>query len=320
MSPTVRPIREDEWAAAARILTLAQPHEPWSAEELRRRQQEQTAWGHTAGVLVAQGGETVQGMAAYSQNPGAYHPHRFVLELAVAPEWRGRGVGGALWSALHATLREHGAQEARLLAREDHPVAPGFLTRRGFVADKRYFTSALDVTAFGDAPYRTLPAQLAAQGLSLHSLTTLREAGTPDLEARLHALMSAVRVDVPRADPATPLSFEVFMDAVLGDPGLLPGAYLVAEHAGEFIGQTALFRSPVSPDLFTGLTGVTRAWRGRGVATTLKVAAIGAARAMGAATIRTDNASDNAPMLHLNDRLGFVRDPATVSYLRRLPS
>jgi ribosomal protein S18 acetylase RimI-like enzyme len=320
VSISVRPLREDEGAAAARILTVARPHEPWSAEELRQRQREQAAWGYTAGVIVAHGGETVQGVAAYSQNPGAYHPHRFVLELAVAPEWQGRGVGGALWTALHGTLREHGAQEVRLLAREDHPVAPGFLTRRGFVADKRYFTSALDVTAFEDAPYRALPARLAAQGIFLHSLAALREAETPDLEARLHALMSEVRVDVPRADPATPLSFEVFMEAVLGDPGLLPGAYLVAEHAGKYIGQTALFRSPVSPELFTGLTGVARAWRGRGVATALKVAAIGAARALGAATIRTDNASDNAPMLHLNDRLGFVRDPATVSYLRRLSS
>ncbi len=61
---------------------------------------------------------------------------------------------------------------------------------------------------------------------------------------------------------------------------------------------------------------MTREWRGRGVATALKVAAIGVARALGAPTIRTDNASDNAPMLRVNDRLGFVRDPATVSYLR----
>lgn len=321
MSVTVRPIGDGErdaaeWDAAAHLLSLAQPHEPWGAGELRKRQQEQTDWGYSSGVLVALQDGEVRGMAAYSQNPGAYHRQRYVLELAVHPGSGGTGVGSALWDALEAILRGHGAQQARILAREDHAVAPGFLARRGFTAGKRSFTSSLDVTAFDDAPFNGLPAALAAQGVRIRSLAELQAGHTPDLHTRLHALMSDVRGDVPRADPATPLSFQVFEDAVLGDPGLLPQAYLVAEAGGEWIGQTTLFRSEASPELFTGLTGVTREWRGRGVATALKVAAIGVARALGAPTIRTDNASDNAPMLRVNDRLGFVRDPATVSYLR----
>ncbi|GGL81972.1 GCN5 family acetyltransferase [Deinococcus aerolatus] len=316
MSVPVRPIEDGEWEGAARILSLAQPHDPWSAAELHRRGQEQASWGYTAGVLVAVMDGEVRGMAAYGQNPGAYHPQRYVLELAVDPAHGGQGVGGALWAALEAALRGHDARQARILARGDHPVAPGFLARRGFTAGKRYFTSALDVTAFDDSPYRDLPGRLAAQGARIRSLAQLRAAGTPDLDTRLHALMSDVRGDVPRDDPATPLSLQVFTDAVLGDPGLLPEAYLVAEAGGEWIGQTVLFRSGASPELGTGLTGVTRGWRGRGVATALKVAAIGVARGLSAPTIRTDNASDNVPMLRVNDRLGFVRDPATVSFLR----
>lgn len=316
MSVAVRPIADGEWGAAAHLLSLAQPHEPWGAEELRKRGQEQADWGYTSGVLVAYAAGELRGMAAYSQNPGAYHPQRYVLDLAVDPAHAGQGTGVALWNALETALRGHGAQQARILAREDHPVAPGFLARRGFTAGKRYFTSALNVAAFDDAPFRDLPGRLAAQGVRLRSLAQLRAAHTPGLDARLHALMSAVRGDVPRDDPATPLSVQVFVDAVLGDPGLLPPAYLVAEAGDEWIGQTVLFRSEASPELFTGLTGVTREWRGRGVATALKVAAIGVARDLGAPTIRTDNASDNAPMLRVNDRLGFVRDPATVSFLR----
>ncbi|QFP77746.1 GNAT family N-acetyltransferase [Deinococcus sp. AJ005] len=317
MSLTVRPIQDGEWDAAARVLSLAQPHEPWSAEELQKRGQEQDAWDYTSGVLVAVLEGELCGMAAYSQNPGAYHPQRYVLELAVDPAQGGKGLGGALWTALEAELRGHGAQEVRILAREDHPVAPGFLERRGFTAGKRYFTGVLDVTAFDGALYRDLPGRLVAQGVRIRSLTELRAADTPDLDARLHTLMSDVRGDVPRDDPATPLSFHVFRDAVLDDPGLLPEGYLVAEVGDEWIGQTTLFRSEASPDLFTGLTGVTRGWRGRGVAMALKVAAIGVARDLGAPTIRTDNASDNAPMLRVNERLGFVRDPATVSHLRK---
>lgn len=77
-----------------------------------------------------------------------------------------------------------------------------------------------------------------------------------------------------------------------------------------------LFSSEVSDTLHTGLTGVTAAWRGWGVATALKFMSIRAARNHGAPTIRTGNASDNAPMLAINDRLSFVRDPASASHLR----
>ncbi len=131
MSVTVRPIGDGErdaaeWDAAAHLLSLAQPHEPWGAGELRKRQQEQTDWGYSSGVLVALQDGEVRGMAAYSQNPGAYHPQRYVLELAVHPGSGGTGVGSALWDALEAILRGHGAQQARILAREDHRGRAGF--------------------------------------------------------------------------------------------------------------------------------------------------------------------------------------------------
>lgn len=313
---TVRPVQEHEWDAAARAYSAAHPHEPFSGTDLRRRQDEQRGWGYTAATLVALGGPEIVGMGAYFQNPGAYHPRRFVLDLGVFPEHQRQGAGGALWAAIEADLRGHGAESIRVLAREDHATAPGFLVRRGFVGGKRYFTSALDVAAFDPAPYAGLWLTLENLGVRIVSLTELRAAGTPELDARLHALMSDVRTDVPRSEPATPLSFQVFDEAVLGDPGLLPGGYLVATHGDAFIGQTTLFASDVSDALFTGLTGVTRGWRGRGVATALKLAAIDVARTHGAPTIRTDNASDNAPMLAINDRLGFVRDPASVSFQR----
>lgn len=316
MTVAVRPVQEGEWDAAARVWTLAVPHDPVSGGDLRKRDAEQRGWGYTAFTWVALEGQEVVGLAGVYQNPGAYHPHRFTLELAVHPGWQGRGAGRALWAALHPELTRLGAEAVRTLAREDHPLAPGFLTRRGFQPGKRSFTSSLDLTTFDGAPYRTLEDRLAAQGVRVRSLAELRAAGAPDLTGRLHALMSDVRRDVPRAEPATPLSREVFEEAVLGDPALLPGAYLIAQDTrGEWTGQTTLFRSEASPDLLTGLTGVTREARGQGVATLLKLHAIRAGRALGGTLIRTDNASDNMPMLAINDRLGFVRDPASVNWL-----
>lgn len=336
---TVRPVEDADWDAAAEVWTLAHPHDPFSGPELRHQTAQQTTWGyrHTALVAEAEGGAVV-GLGLLSQNPGMYHPQRFGLELAVRPERQGQGVGAALWQELEKTLRGWHALSVRTLAREDHPLAPHFLTRRGFTPGKRYFTSALNLTdksfdaaPFDEGPFLPTETRLMALGVRVRSLAELREAGTPDLPRRLHALMSDVRQDVPRSEPATPLTFEVFDEAVLNDSCLLPGAYLIAQApGGEWIGQSTLFRSESSPDLLTGLTGVTRDWRGQGVATLLKLHILRvaqtlatqalAAQALAAQTdgqvfLRTDNASDNAPMLAINDRFGFVRDPASVSWV-----
>ena len=107
----------------------------------------------------------------------------------------------------------------------------------------------------------------------------------------------------------------MFDGAVLGDFGLIPEGYLLAERGGDLLGQTTLFTNGESDDLFTGLTGVVRVYRGQGIATALKVQALLIGQARGARRVITDNASTNAGMLAVNDRLGFVRDPATASYL-----
>ena len=53
------------------------------------------------------------------------------------------------------------------------------------------------------------------------------------------------------------------------------------------------------------ITGVLPAYRGRKIAQALKLIAIRYAKARGANYIRTDNDSENAPMLAINRKLGY---------------
>jgi len=66
--------------------------------------------------------------------------------------------------------------------------------------------------------------------------------------------------------------------------------------------------------LHQGLTGVLRDERGQGIARALKLRTIDYGRANGFREIRTLNDSLNGPMLAINVALGFVREPAWITF------
>jgi RimJ/RimL family protein N-acetyltransferase len=72
----------------------------------------------------------------------------------------------------------------------------------------------------------------------------------------------------------------------------------------------------VAGELRTGMTGVRREWRRRGIALALKVRSLEFAKAQGFRRVVTENETNNRGMIAINDRLGFVKQPAYVHYLK----
>jgi GNAT superfamily N-acetyltransferase len=66
------------------------------------------------------------------------------------------------------------------------------------------------------------------------------------------------------------------------------------------------------------ITGVRRAYRGRGIAQALKVLTIRRGREWGALRMRTNNDSKNAPMLAINRKLGFQAQPGFYKLIKAL--
>jgi GNAT superfamily N-acetyltransferase len=315
MTVTIRPFTEADYEAAAAVATAAYPDYPITADEMRYNDTHREAHVRFRRLLAEHDGQVV-GVGHHDQPSFAYHPRQFWLEIGVLPAHRQRGIGGALHDALLAALPPVEPLAVHTDVREDWPDSLGFVARRGYVEEMREWESRLDLRAFDPAPYADVLARLAAEGITIISVAEAR--AIPGQERALHALTNELEQDVPSPVPPAEVGFEHFMEATLNNPNLLAEAYMVALDQGEPIGVSGVWRNQATPVLDTGLTAVRRAYRRRGIALALKVRALSACRALGHEAIRTYNATFNEGMLAINHRLGFVRQPAWISLVKKL--
>ncbi len=137
-------------------------------------------------------------------------------------------------------------------------------------------------------------------------------------DRKLYELEWLIVKDLPNSEPPTKVPFEEFQK-VWERTNLVPDAWFVALDKGEYVGSTDVWLSKAEPHLlYVGLTGVVRSHRGRGIATALKLRSVEFARQQGFKEIRTWNESNNKVILDINDRMGFVRQPAHIEFVKQM--
>ncbi len=231
---------------------------------------------------------------------------QFYAWAGVAPAWRGRGVGAALYSDMLAFLKHHNACTVTSEVRDDCAVSQAFARRRGFECDRHLFQSSLDLDRFDDSPHAQLIEDHAASGIRIHSLADFGD--TPEARRKLYEVNAITDRDVPGwTDPG--LSFEEFNEWVYESGWYRPDGQLLASDGDRWVGICAVRLYPEVHEAFNVHTGVIRSYRRRRIALALKLAAIRYARSQGARSLSTHNDSMNGPMLALNRRLGYVPEP-----------
>jgi len=286
-------------------------------DELRYRDEhlpEPLRWARWT-ALTGEG--QIVGFAEYRHTVGAFDPHRFGFDIAVDTSVRGQGVDWQLYETVMSALGALHPKAVASWARADMPWLIDFLCTRGFGPNAQLFTSGLDLATYDAARWLPRAENVERQGIRIVTLETL---GLTD-ESRLRNLYEMwreVRSDLPLPPGevhSEPMGFEAYCDQLSG-PGLLPAGYFVAVDGDQCVGTSQLWTSPIDGELRTGLTGVRRAYRRRGIAFGLKAQALSFAREAGYARVVTDNAADNVGMLAINVALGFVRNPVWTRYLK----
>lgn len=313
MNLTIRPFSPTDFPAVVEVLNAVHPEYPTTETELHFEDDHRDPRCRFERWIAECDGKVV-GCGHYGNAAGWFHPRKFWIDLSVHPEHQGRGVGSTLYNRLLELMAPFDPLLLRTGAREDKQHSVQFLLNRGFREDMRAWESRLNVEEFDPSPYADVEKKVRAQGIEIKTLRELES--DPERDVKLYDLDWLLDQDIPQPESPTRVSFEFFREHTFDNPNLLPDGYLVAVHDGTYVGVSTLWTSQGTDDLYTGLTGVRREYRRRGIALALKLRAIAYARSLGRAVIRTWNESNNRPMLSINERLGFVKQPAWIDFVK----
>lgn len=285
-------VTDDEYEAWRAVRLVVEPgSRTHSLEELRAQDSSDRLL-----LLAVEGGDVVGcGIADRAETAGA----GFVVPR-VLPEQRRRGVGSALLRA----LAEHcsGLGLSTLSTHVDDEGSLAFAEHFGFVEVDR---EVEQVRAVGDEPAPSAPPA---------GIEVIDASQRPDLWAACFGTFGKeVLADFALYTPLE-ISAERWNTEWCGDPMWL------ALSDGKVIGCAGLNRDTDRPERAeNALTAVSRAWRGRGVASHLKRRALHWAARNGLEEIYTWTQVRNSSMRRLNEHLGYVTTRNAITVSRALP-
>lgn len=233
-------------------------------------------------------GGQVAGWALAATNPDSPEAGDAILRLAVAPGRQGQGIGTTLYLAAERHLRDISAATVRIWI-PDEPKSISFATHRGYDRRRAMVYSRCD-------PATLPPMPPVPQGITL---TGLGSAG-PEV---VYEWDMACAADEPRDGAFTPMAYREWKSLHWEAPDHRADLGVAALEGGTVVAATAVEVDGARS--VSGFTGVLPGHRGRGLAKLVKSASLRRVAEAGITEAFTSNDAENAPMLAVNDWLGY---------------
>jgi len=301
----------------------AQVHElqRGTAEEWREFEQIDPPKDQLRVVVESEDGAPASGFAI---GPSGFSPHpdgALFGDVSTFRAHRKRGIGGELLRVLESEARRRKAPRILSGTSVAFEGALEWATKRGYREIGRRIESYIDVPAFDERPHQAVLERVEHSGIRLTTVTELLRGKDADATERFwHGLWEAEAPmwdDVPWATPTPHWPYEKFKRMAVDSGRMVQDATIVALD-GDAIAAFTMTGKRGSDRGYTWMTGTGRDYRGRGLATALKLKMLAAAKAAGLRAMLTTNDEPNKAMRGINAKLGYVMLPAHVELEKKL--
>ena len=234
---------------------------------------------------------------------------------------RRKGMGTALLAVIEAEAARRKAPRIMSGTSAAFEGALEWAQRRGSRELGRRIESYVDVKAFDGGPLQEVLDRVEASGIRLATVTELLRGKDADATERfwrsLWEAEAPMWEDVPWASPRPHWPYERFKQLAVDSGKLLPDATIVALDGDTVAAFTTTGKAGTARG-YTWMTGTGRDYRGRGLATALKLKMLAAAKVAGLRAMLTTNDEPNKAMRGINAKLGYVMLPAHVELEKKL--
>jgi RimJ/RimL family protein N-acetyltransferase len=155
---------------------------------------------------------------------------------------------------------------------------------------------------------------MAAAGIEWKTLAAWQD---PDRVRKLYQLDERTVEDVPHTLSIVPEAFVDF-EKRIGAPDRPHDRFWIALDGDRPVAMSYLKFPPVRGQVWTGYTCTDPEYRGRGLARAIKLQTLAQAVELGVPVVGTSNDAENAPILHINDTLGYRPRPGFVEHHKRV--
>jgi len=305
MIPGLRQATLDDAAQVADLETARTPDDPRDAETIAYW------WSHSWGpevftLWVAERDGAVWLFLNMSHTKFEAGDKRFgLIRVRLHPDsWDADIYRRAVATAEEWLLGERAETSVVMVPEKlEHEIA--VLTELGYREVRRQKYWELDLVANRDRLLATAERSREAMRVQGVEMLTLDRDDDPEVLSKLFELDLAATNDIPTTVPIPTPTFEQWRAHYFDNPGIRTDRLWLARIGDELAGLSLINFPPRRGIPSTEFTGTSRKHRGRGIARALKYETVAQAIGIGATRVRTDNDSENAPILHLNAEMGY---------------